>query len=155
MRVSLFKRFVGLAAVFTLFVPAAMTPVAAQERPPQEQDTLVALAYTLGESHALRQVCQGDDDQYWRDRMQHMSDTELAGGDLDVKLNRAFNSGFHARERQFRSCGPGIRQAQYQVARKGQGLARQMASVTRQTAVMVDPNAPPAPDSVANADTPR
>ena len=151
MRVSLSMRLAALVAAVSVAAPAAL----AQERPPQEQDALVALAYTLGESHALRQVCNGDDDQYWRDRMQGLSDTELADGDLDVRLNRSFNSGFHSRERQFRSCGPGVRQAQYQVARKGQGLARQMASVTRQTAVMVDPNAEPAPDSVANTDTPR
>ena len=42
---------------------------------------LVDLAYAIGESHALRQVCQGDGDQYWRERMEQLGHAPWADDD--------------------------------------------------------------------------
>ena len=52
-----------------LVVSPVLAPKAfGQERAADERQRLLDLAYTLGESHALRQICQGEGDQYWRSR---------------------------------------------------------------------------------------
>ncbi|WGM40977.1 TIGR02301 family protein [Caulobacter sp. NIBR1757] len=107
------------------------SPALAQERPPPERQSLVDLAYAIGESHALRQVCSGDGDQYWRDRMAELVNTEQADADFEARLKQSFNSGFAARKAQFPSCGPDSRKAELAVARKGEGIAKRMAASVR------------------------
>jgi len=132
--------------------------VGAQERGPPERQTLVDLAYAIGESHALRQVCQGDGDQFWRDRMVQLTETEAADAGFETRLNQAFNSGFAARQAQFPSCGPDSRKAELAVARKGEGLSRKLAASVRVVKRMGpdDPNLKDGePDSVEQAAPPR
>eukprot|EP01030_Chromulinospumella_sphaerica_P019183 gene19183-19066_t len=107
------------------------TPTLAQERPPPERQSLVDLAYAIGESHALRQVCSGDGDQHWRDRMAELINTEAADADFEARLKQAFNSGFAARKSQFPSCGIDSRKAELAVARKGEGIAAKLAASVR------------------------
>ena len=88
-------------------------------------------AYAIGESHALRQVCSGDGDQHWRDRMAELINTEAADADLETRLKQSFNSGYAARQSQFPSCGPDSRKAELAVARKGEGIAKRLAASVR------------------------
>jgi uncharacterized protein (TIGR02301 family) len=106
-------------------------PVLAQERTPPERQSLVDLAYAIGESHALRQVCSGDGDQHWRDRMAELINTEAADADLEARLKQSFNSGYAARQSQFPACGPDSRKAELAVARKGEGIAKRLAASVR------------------------
>jgi len=142
-------------------VSAFAAPALAQERPPAERQTLIDLAYTLGESHALRQACAGDGDQYWRERMVQMTETEASDAAFNGRLTQAFNSGFATRQTEFPSCTPASKRAELVVARKGQSLAGQLSSITRavvRTGPM-DPDAPESdsagPDSVAKDPAPR
>lgn len=145
--------------VFALVV--TMSPAGsavAQERPAAEQQTLVDLAYALGESHALRQVCAGDGDQYWRDRMMRLSDTEAGDEAFSSRLTQAFNGGFAQRRNQFQGCGDASRRAEQAVARKGQSLARRLSSVTRvigYTTATEEPSENIDPDSVAQTPPPH
>lgn len=107
------------------------TPALAQERPPPERQSLVDLAYAIGESHALRQVCNGDGDQHWRDRMAELVNTEAADEAFEARLKQAFNSGFAARKAQFPTCGIDSRKAELAVARKGEGIAAKLAASVR------------------------
>lgn len=107
------------------------TPVLAQERTPPERQSLVDLAYAIGESHALRQVCNGDGDQHWRDRMAELINTEAAEEALEARLKQAFNSGFAARQSQFPACGPDSRKAELAVARKGEAISKRLAASVR------------------------
>lgn len=149
-------RRVFAIAMFSVFA----LPAGAQERPPPERQTLLDLAYTLGESHALRQACSGEDDQYWRDRMVRMTDTEAADAAFDGRLKQAFNSGFATRQTEFPTCSAASKRAEQAVARKGQGLATRLSSITRVVRDMGS-DAPPAesddagPDSVAGTPAPR
>jgi uncharacterized protein (TIGR02301 family) len=120
------KRLLPVLAALVLASPAL-----AQERPPAERQSLVDLAYAIGESHALRQVCSGDGDQFWRDRMFELVSTEAADADLEARLKQAFNSGFAARKAQFPTCGIDSRKAELAVARKGQGLSAKLAASVR------------------------
>ena len=89
----------GLLAALLASAPLAWgLSASAQEREPAERQTLVDLAYAIGESHALRQVCQGDGDQYWRERMEQLTQTEAADSGFEARLKQAFNSGFFARQ---------------------------------------------------------
>ena len=124
----------GAAAL--LAVVAFATSPHAQDRAPSQRQSLIDLAYVLGESHALRQVCAGPDDQYWRDRMQDLVRAETPDADLDRRLKSAFNTGFVAGQSAFPICGRASRREEARQAAKGKALA---SSLTRPMA-----NAPPA-----------
>lgn len=118
----------------------------AQDRSPAERQTLLDLAFTLGESHALRQVCEGVGDQYWRARMMRLTDVEKADQAFDAQLRDRFNTGFAAGQGQFPECGEASLRAEQQAARKGQALAAKLARSMRVRA----PSDQAAPESVAD-----
>lgn len=145
--------------IFALVLITALAgPAMAQERPPAERQTLIDLAYTLGESHALRQVCAGDGDQYWRDRMMRVTETEAADAAFNSRLTRAFNDGFATRQSEFPNCGPASKRAEQAVARKGQNLAGRLSTITRVVRNLGPTEGDPEnidPDSVAEAPQPH
>lgn len=117
-----------------LLVLAVLTPTSAalaQERGPVERQRLLDLAFTLGESHALRQVCEGTGDQFWRSRMVRLTDVEKADQAFDAQLRDKFNTGFAARQGEFPDCDDASRRAEQQTARKGQALAGRLARSMR------------------------
>ena len=95
----------------------------AQERSPVQRQTLNDLAYVLGESHALRQVCQGGGDQYWRNRMSQLLQVETPDEGLDRTLREAFNTGYAAGQAQFQACDEHSRTEAASLARRGASLA--------------------------------
>jgi uncharacterized protein (TIGR02301 family) len=99
------------------------TPATAQERSPAERQALVDLAYVLGESHALRQACEGEGDQFWRQRMIALSEVETPDEALDRRLRTAFNTGFVSAQAAHAECGPEVRQALARAAAQGRALA--------------------------------
>lgn len=119
----------------------------AQDRAAAERQTLLDLAFTLGESHALRQVCEGGDDQYWRSRMVRLTEVEKADPAFDVQLRERFNAGFAARQGVFPGCDDASRQAEQLTALKGQALA------TKLSRSMVTQAAPPALQDQAPPET--
>ncbi len=98
-----------------------------QARDPASRQTLVDMAYVLGEAHALRQVCEGGSDQYWRTRMVRLVDTEQPDEALTQRLKDAFNTGFVARQAGFPTCSPAARTAMTKVMARGKVLARRLA----------------------------
>ena len=129
----------------------------AQERSPVERQTLVDLAYTLGRSHALRQVCAGAGDQYWREKMVALSATEAPEADFDTRLKNAFNAGFASGQTEFPTCTADSRRAEAAAAQKGQGLAAQLASISHPVKRLGsdDPNAKPPANPDADTPTPK
>lgn len=105
-------------------------PALAQERTPSQRQALIDLAYVLGESHALRQACEGAYNQYWRDRMVNMTDAEAPDATLDRRLKEAFNSGFASRRAEFPNCSRDSRLAEVAAARRGGAIAQRMGAVT-------------------------
>lgn len=131
------------ALALALLVPAA--PALAQDRGPAERQRLLDLAFTLGESHALRQLCEGPSDQYWRARMVRLAEVEKADQAFDAQLRDRFNTGFAARQGEFPTCDEASRRAEQTSARHGQALAAKLARSMRTTA-----SEPVEPDSVAD-----
>ena len=154
------QRRVFAIAVLSAFALPAVGPAVAQERAPPERQTLLDLAYTLGESHALRQACSGEGDMYWRDRMVNMSETEAADEAFDGRMKQSFNAGFATRQTEFPSCSPASKRAEQAVARKGQALATRLSTITRVVRDLGS-DAPTGesdtsdPDSVARTPAPR
>ena len=102
----------------------------AQERDPASRQTLVDLAYVLGEAHGLRQVCEGPDDQFWRTRMVDLVETEQPDAALARRLKEAFNTGFVARQGAFPAFTPLARAAMARVMNHGRVLATRLAHPT-------------------------
>jgi len=96
----------------------------AQERTPTERQGLTELAYTLGQSHGLRQLCDGEADQYWRAWMGRMLETESPDDSFDRRLRDSFNTGYASAQAKFPSCTPAARAEAERSARRGQALAR-------------------------------
>ncbi len=119
-------------AVLTFAAASALAPLAmAQERDAGERQRLLDLAYTLGESHALRQACQGETDQYWRARMVRMTEVEQADQAFDAQMREKFNTGFAAGRSAYPTCDDSSRKAEQQSARRGQALAQKMSQSVR------------------------
>lgn len=108
----------------------------AQERSPEMAQTLSDLSRVLGESHALRQACEGGDDQYWRNRMNRLVETE--GGDeaLEARLKGSFNAGFAEGQRLYRGCDDSTRRAQGLMALRGRELATTLSHAQYRSGVV-------------------
>jgi uncharacterized protein (TIGR02301 family) len=136
--------------VAALIIACMATAAFAQEREPEERQRLLDLAYTLGESHALRQTCEGLNDQFWRSRMVRLTEVEQAEQAFDAQLRERFNTGFAARQGEFPLCDAASRKAEQQSARKGQALALKLSQSMR-----VVQRGETAPDSMAEGPGPR
>lgn len=108
-------------AAFALVLALAPAAALAQDR----GDTLVELSRTLGELHALRQVCEGPDDMYWRTRMTRILDAEAANVALTDAMQDAFNLGYGARRAY--ACGNVSERAEAAAALRGRRLAARLA----------------------------
>jgi uncharacterized protein (TIGR02301 family) len=114
-----------LAAI--LLTLAVAFPVAAQDRAPAERQQLIDLAFVLGESHALRQTCEGPNDFYWRTRMQDMLRVEAADQGFTTRLTQSFNSGYAAAQAGFPSCDAAARVELKRQAQRGRALAGRLS----------------------------
>lgn len=122
----------------------------AQDRSPALRQSLIDLSYVLGEAHALRQACQGLQDQYWRSQMSEMMRTEQPDETLERRLRESFNTGFATRQGQFPVCTPGARRAEAAAMARGRILASRLAQASRERPATEGP-----PDDVADPSGPR
>lgn len=101
---------------------------AAQDRDPSERQALTDLGYTLGESHALRQACHGEGDQYWRARMRQLIELEAPDQGFATRVANAFNAGYASAQAGHPSCTAKARRAAARAAARGRGLAAGLAN---------------------------
>jgi uncharacterized protein (TIGR02301 family) len=87
------------------------------------------LAATLGAAHAIRVLCNGRDDQYWRRYMAEMLNYEAPeSGPLRSGLVQAFNNAYTQTARVHNACDPGAIQAEARFASDGHDIAVRLAS---------------------------
>jgi uncharacterized protein (TIGR02301 family) len=107
-------------------------PAGAQAPPPVREaplDILVDLAETLGEAHAIRSLCNGDQDQTWRNYMFSMLNMEgPTGSPRRSAMTSAFNRGFRTQSSRNRSCTPDMPGLEAQIAARGRALAESVAA---------------------------
>lgn len=120
-------------SILILALCAVAFPVLAQDRSPALRQSLVDLAYVLGESHALRQACAGAEDQYWRTRMMNLVSNEKPDAALDGRLKESFNTGFASRQTEFHACTPASRRAELAAANHGLDISKRLAKVMIKT----------------------
>jgi uncharacterized protein (TIGR02301 family) len=115
-------------AVLALLATALVAGAAqAQDRAPIERQQLADLAYVLGESHALRQTCEGRNDMYWRSRMQDMLQVEAADQGFSNRLTQAFNAGYASGRAEYPYCDPAARAELRRNAQRGRTLAARLS----------------------------
>lgn len=89
-------RLLAAACVFAAAVMPAL-PAQGQSRVPSQDyfRDVTQLAEVLGKSHAIRVVCNGRNDQYWRSYMLRLLELEAPyQGGLRRSLVNGFNAGF-------------------------------------------------------------
>ena len=79
--------------------------VTSQDQRPYD-DKLSRLSEILGAVHFLRELCGGNDQMLWRDRMTELMDAEASSALRRVRLTRAFNAGYRSYSRTYTSCTP-------------------------------------------------
>ncbi|MBI1339996.1 TIGR02301 family protein [bacterium] len=116
------------AALAAMLAAAVVSPprAAAQEPEVQRMAQLVELASTLGEAHAIRVLCNGDDDQYWRRFMMDMLDIEATDSGLRGTFVSAFNRGYRSQASRDR-CTPALVGVEAEIATRGKALADAIA----------------------------
>ena len=115
----------SLAFVLTLglFGSALAAP---PPRTPDQRQTLVDLAFVLGQAHALHRVCAGKDDDTWRGRMQQVIAAEAPDPAFKSRLSASFNTGFLSPDAQAKDC-PAAEIAERRIAAQGAALSRRLA----------------------------
>lgn len=89
---------------------------------------VVELSSTLGAAHAIRLLCNGRDDQYWRVYMQELLGVEAPyQSRLRTSMVDAFNNAFSAESSRRRMCDEGAVSAEKIYAATGQRLANGLA----------------------------
>lgn len=84
---------------------------------------LQELAGTIGAVHYFSVVCDGRDNQYWRQRMIALIEAEAADRYLRTAMIEAFNDQYRERERAFPDCSPEARTARREAAERGGALS--------------------------------
>lgn len=127
-----------MRSALLIVIAVTASPAAAQERTAPMRETLVGLTRVLGESQALRQACEGDD-QYWRSRMNRLVETEQPDPELESRMKASFNAGLAETRRLYPFCGDSARRAQASSAARGQELAETLAQARYRTGVQPAP----------------
>ncbi len=103
-------------------------PASATAPSPLQRQTVIDLAYALGEAHALHRVCAGPEDNTWRGRMGRLLQVEKPDGPYRQRLMESFNGGFTARNAEFPTCTVKAAEMERTVAARGRTLSRHLAS---------------------------
>ena len=122
------RRLAVAALSLVLAGGGSATAQDASRRPGVERSTVVALAYTLGEAHALRRLCAGPADATWYGRMQRLIAEEAYDAASRRQLVDSFNAGFAASAEQHPACDRRSRMAEAAVAERGRALAEHLAT---------------------------
>ena len=119
-----FPAFAGMSGI--VLALALGSPAHAQERSPAQRQTLNSLAYVLGQSHALRQACEGEGDQLWRSWMSRLLETESPDDAFDRRMRDSFNTGYYAAQARFPKCDDAGKAEAQSAAARGRALTKQL-----------------------------
>jgi len=108
---------------------------AAHAQPPEEPDgpraaplyLISELAETLGRAHAVRALCNGDQDGTWRNYMLNMMSYEAPSGPRRAALTEAFNRGYRSQSRETPNCNDASSRVEAGIAARGKELADTIA----------------------------
>lgn len=124
---------IAAAPAFAQQQPLPPTGQPQTGQPPRGEDwyqsQLVELSEILGGAHYLRVLCDGRDDQRWRDYMRGVIDREPR---YNAQLVEGFNRGYRNEEARFPVCDATTRQMEAELRARGlrvsQGLSARNAN---------------------------
>ncbi len=121
-RVARGMRLFPVIAVTLLALWAA--PARAIDPPYQAQ--MERLAETLGSLYFLEPLCRGKDASDWRAEMSQLIDLDQPDDDRRQRLTGAFNDGYSAYGRLYRSCTVSASEALARLMAEAQQIAREI-----------------------------
>jgi uncharacterized protein (TIGR02301 family) len=111
----------------TCLALSSLTPACLAQDTVDRRAALQQLSATLGEAHAIRSLCNGEDDQTWRNYMLELQNLEAPDGADKAQLTRAFNSGYKKQRGLHSECSPAMAGVEAEIAARGRSLAETMA----------------------------
>ncbi|MDF1681365.1 TIGR02301 family protein [Ponticaulis sp.] len=94
----------------------------------QYQSTLTDLSRVLGQIHAMRVVCNGTDDQTWREYMLNMLDVEApSSGYLRSRLIDTFNRAYLDTQRDVSGCDASTTERETELFARGRTLSENLS----------------------------
>lgn len=134
MRVMTFRALTPAALILAAILIAPAAPALAQEpeppaAPPREApiEMVAELAEVLGRAHAIRTLCNGDQDSTWRNYMLNLMAYEGGGGGRRAALTDAFNRGYRGQNRDTGACTASMTALEAGIARRGRELSEAIA----------------------------
>lgn len=128
---AMILRLALLAAVLTFAAPAfAQEDDAPEPELPAASapiNLLADLAEVLGRAHAVRTLCNGDQDSTWRTYMLNLMAYEAGSGDRRAAMTDAFNRGYRGQNRETSSCTAATPAIEAGIARRGRELSDEIA----------------------------
>lgn len=123
-------RALVLAAILVLpAAPALAQPADPVPAPPREAPLgmVTELAEVLGRAHAIRTLCNGDQDSTWRSYMLNLMAYEGGGNGRRAALTDAFNRGYRGQNRDTSTCTASMTSLEAAIARRGRELSDAIA----------------------------
>lgn len=127
---SLFRPVLGLFVLFLTIAVLSQTAIAAGRSSASESD-LVRLSEILGAVHHLREVCNSNEGQLWRMKMQELLKLEQPSDELKELMIARFNRTYHQHRLAYPRC---TGQARGDIARfldEGAALTQLLAAKSR------------------------
>ncbi|MGI9404652.1 MAG: TIGR02301 family protein [Hyphomicrobium sp.] len=102
----------GVLSLAACALLLAASPVqAAQSDTKPYDDKLFRLSEILGAVHYLRELCDADEGQLWRQSMQDIMNAEGYTALRRARLTRSFNRGYRSYSRTYNTCSPSAQNA--------------------------------------------
>lgn len=131
---NMMLRTACLAAILAFAAAPALAQQPDQDQPQEEAraasapiNLLADLAEVLGRAHAVRTLCNGDQDSTWRSYMLNLMAYEAGSGDRRAAMTDAFNRGYRGQNRDTSSCTAGTPAVEASIARRGRELSDEIA----------------------------
>ncbi|HYD87316.1 MAG TPA: TIGR02301 family protein [Vitreimonas sp.] len=105
--------------------PLPAEPLAPQRGEEWYSGQLIELSEILGGSHFLRILCEGRDDQRWRDYMRGVISREP---EYNALLVEGFNRGYRNEEARFDRCDDAARQMEAELRARGLRVAQGLSA---------------------------
>lgn len=123
-----------LAAILAFAAAPALAQEQESDQPLEEApatsapiNLLADLAEVLGRAHAVRTLCNGDQDSTWRSYMLNLMAYEAGSGDRRAAMTDAFNRGYRGQNRETSTCTAGTPAIEAAIARRGRELSDEIA----------------------------
>ncbi|MEM6412903.1 MAG: TIGR02301 family protein, partial [Pseudomonadota bacterium] len=121
------------ALICSMIMPVlAQSSAERQDLPARDQTymrDLVSLSEIMGSAHALRVVCNGVDDQFWRSYMQQLLGLEAPNrSGLRSSMVDGFNRGYQSEQRRTRTCDSRTADSEAQYADRGRDISERLAA---------------------------